>query len=52
MPLKLKGKYYSTVVRPVMTYSSECWAVKKSCVKDECSGNEDVENDVLSDKEG
>ena len=28
MPLKLKGKYYSTVVRPVMTYSSKCWAVK------------------------
>ena len=28
MPLKLKGKYYSTVVRPAMTYSAECWAVK------------------------
>ena len=28
MPLKLKGKYFSTVVRPVMTYSSECWAIK------------------------
>ena len=33
MPLKLKGKYYSTVVRPVMTYASECWAVKKSHVQ-------------------
>ena len=33
MPLKLKGKYYGTVVRPVMTYSSECWAVKKSHVQ-------------------
>ena len=30
MPLKLKGKCYSKVVRPAMTYSSECWAVKKS----------------------
>ena len=30
VPLRLKGKYYSTVVRPVMTYSSECWAVKKT----------------------
>lgn len=33
MPLKLKGKYYSAVVRPVMTYSSECWAVKKCHVQ-------------------
>ena len=24
MPLKLKGKYYSTVVGPAMLYSSEC----------------------------
>ena len=30
MPMKLKGKYYCTVVRPVMTYSAECWALKKS----------------------
>ena len=30
VPLRLKGKYYSTVVRPAMTYSSECWAVKKT----------------------
>ena len=28
--LRLKGKYYSTLVRPAMTYSSECWAVKKT----------------------
>ena len=25
MPLKLKGKLYTTVVRPALTYSSECW---------------------------
>ena len=30
MPMKLNRKYYSTVVRPVMTYSAECWALKKS----------------------
>ena len=30
MPMKLKGKYYCTVVRPVMTYSAECWALKKN----------------------
>src|ERR1700761_1095214 len=28
--LKLKGKYYCSVVRPAMIYSSECWAIKKS----------------------
>ena len=28
--LNLKGKCSSTVVTPVMTYSSECWPVKKS----------------------
>ena len=30
MPLKLKDKYYTTAVRPVMTYSAECWAIKQS----------------------
>ena len=30
VPLKLKGKYYSTVVRPAMIYSSECWTLKRS----------------------
>ena len=29
VPLKLKGKAYATVVRPVMTYGSECWALRK-----------------------
>ena len=30
VPLRLKGKYYSTVVRPAINYSSERWAVKKT----------------------
>ncbi|CAN6716432.1 unnamed protein product [Malus baccata var. baccata] len=28
MPLKLKGKFYRTVIRLAMLYSTECWAVK------------------------
>src|SRR5215469_6390360 len=29
VPLKVKGKFYATVVRPAMTYASECWALRK-----------------------
>ena len=29
MPIRLKGKFYKTVVRPAMLYGSECWAVDK-----------------------
>ena len=29
VPLKLKGKVYATLVRPVMTYGSEYWASRK-----------------------
>lgn len=28
MPLKLKGKIYKTIIRPVVMYGSECWAIK------------------------
>ncbi|KAM1280162.1 hypothetical protein ACFX15_020552 [Malus domestica] len=28
MPLKFKGKFYRTTIRPVMLYGTECWAVK------------------------
>ena len=53
MPMKLKGKYYSTVVRPVMTYSlNECWAVKKSHVQKLSGRDENAENDVWGDKVG
>ena len=29
MPMRLKAKTYTTMVRPVMTYGSECWGLKK-----------------------
>ncbi|KAL0906290.1 hypothetical protein M5K25_024773 [Dendrobium thyrsiflorum] len=28
-PLKLKGKFYKTVVRPAMLYGAECWPLKE-----------------------
>lgn len=28
VPLKLKGKYYRTAIRPALLYGSECWAFK------------------------
>ena len=28
MPVKVKGQVYKSVVRPTMTYSSECWTLK------------------------
>ena len=28
MPKKLKGKIYKTVIRPVLMYGSEAWAMK------------------------
>ena len=29
MPVKLKDKVFKTIIRPAITYGSECWAVKK-----------------------
>ena len=29
IPMRLKGKFYKSVVRPAMLYGSECWAVDK-----------------------
>ncbi len=29
MPVELKDKVFKTIIRPTMTYGSECWAVKK-----------------------
>ena len=61
MPVKLKDKVYKTIIRPAMTYGSECWAVNK---KDEnklnsaemrmskFSRNEDVEMGKREDQVG
>ena len=32
IPLRLKEKFYKTVIRPAMLYGIECWAVKKQYV--------------------
>jgi hypothetical protein len=29
MPLRLKGKFYRTTIRPALLYSTECWAAKR-----------------------
>ena len=29
IPVKLKDKVFKTIIRPAMTYGSECWAVRK-----------------------
>jgi len=29
IPLKLKGKFYKTAIRPAMLYGAECWATKR-----------------------
>jgi hypothetical protein len=29
VPLKLKGKFYRTAIRPVMLYGAECWPAKR-----------------------
>jgi hypothetical protein len=33
VPLKLKGKFYRTMIRPVMLYESECWPTKRRHVQ-------------------
>ena len=30
MPVELKDKVFKTIIRPAMTYGSECWALKKN----------------------
>jgi hypothetical protein len=33
MPLKLKGKFYRTAIRPTMLYGAECWPTKRQHVQ-------------------
>jgi hypothetical protein len=33
VPLKLKGKFYRTVIRPAMLYGVECWPTKRRHVQ-------------------
>jgi hypothetical protein len=33
VPLKLKGKFYSTAIRPTMLYGAECWPTKRRHVQ-------------------
>jgi hypothetical protein len=33
VPLKLKGKFYRTVIRPAMLYEAECWPTKRRHVQ-------------------
>jgi hypothetical protein len=33
VPLKLKGKFYRTAIRPVMLYDAECWPTKRRHVQ-------------------
>ena len=33
IPIKLKGKFYKTVIRPVLLYGIKCWAVKRKNIQ-------------------
>jgi hypothetical protein len=33
VPLKLKGKFYRTTIRPAMLYGAECWPIKRRHVQ-------------------
>jgi hypothetical protein len=33
VPLKLKGKFYRTAIRPTMLYGAECWPTKRRHVQ-------------------
>ena len=34
--MKLEEKFYNIVIKLVMLYGSECWAIKITCLKKEC----------------
>ncbi|KAM1943706.1 hypothetical protein ACFX15_012008 [Malus domestica] len=51
-PLKFKGKFYRTAIRPAMLYGTECWAVKHQRTQNGCSGDEDASWDVWAHEKG
>ena len=40
--MKLKGKFYRTMTRPLVLYGSECWAIKKHVQTISKKGNADM----------
>ncbi|KAM1390024.1 hypothetical protein ACFX2I_017917 [Malus domestica] len=51
-PLKLKGKFYRTTIRPAMLYGTECWAVKHQRTQHGCNEDEDASWDVWAHEKG
>jgi hypothetical protein len=35
VPLKIKGKFYRTAIRPTMLYGAECWPTKRRHIQQE-----------------
>ena len=52
MGMRLKAKVYRLVVRPVLTYGAECWAINKRDEKRLEVTDEHAEKDAWGDKEG
>ena len=51
MPMRLKPKIYTTMVRPVMMYGSECWGLRRR-TKVKYNRDENVKNDAVCDLTG
>ena len=47
MPVELKDKVFKIIIRPVMTYGSECWAVKKKYEKPKVENEMKTEIDMV-----
>ena len=50
IPLRLKANIYETIIRPALTYGSECWAMKvTNNLEEDCyHGDEDASRDPRS----